>query len=159
MLYVIALGMAATNGRPLRWVLVISWIALLDAILTACGPRPGDSVGAVSLEYVGVSGPSVLFDLKNGSAKKISFRGTYSMLKGADPWDSQIVCRTPNDTTGYEHPIALQSSIPANIVISPGDQMRLRIGNEIAAGDKGARCRLRLKLEDRTVLESTEFMP
>jgi RHS repeat-associated protein len=118
-----------------------------------------DKSGAVSLEYVGVSGPSVLFDLKNGSAKKISFRGTYSMLKGADPWDSQIVCRTPNDTTGYEHPIALQNSIPASIIISPGDQMRLRIGNEIAAGDKGARCRLRLKLEDRTVLESTEFVP
>jgi hypothetical protein len=157
MLKVKVLGTAAKDGRTLRWVLAIGWFAVAEMALTACGPRQVHSAGVVSLEYAGISGPDVIFQLKNESSKKISFRGTSSILEGADPWDTQIVCHDANGTTGYDHPIALVDRKPASINVSPGDQMRLRIGNEIAAGAKGSHCHLRLKLEDSTVVESSEF--
>jgi hypothetical protein len=159
MLQVTVLCLAAKCGRTLRWALAVSWFTTVATALTACGPRQTHTAGVVSLEYVGISGSDVVFELKNGSSKKVSFRGTYSILKGADPWDTQIVCEAANGTTGYSHPIALEDRKPASISVSPGDQMRLRMWSQIAAVGKGAHCRLHFKLDDRTILESSEFMP
>lgn len=150
------LSMVAKDDRALRWVLAISSFVALTA-LTACGPRQVHSTDAATLEFAGISGSDVVFKLKNESSKTISFRGAHSILEGADPWDTQLVCHDANGTTGYDHPIALVDSKPASISVSPRDQMRLRIGNEIGAGAKGSHCRLRLKLEDQTVIESSEF--
>jgi hypothetical protein len=127
--------------------------------LAACGFGHVNSSGFVSLEYVRISASDIVFELKNGSSKKISFRGVYSTMNGADPWDSQVVCREMSGTSGYAHPIALDVNKPASINISSGGQMRLRIGNQITAVDKDARCHLRLKLGDGVVIESGEFPP
>jgi hypothetical protein len=125
--------------------------------LVACKPAEAPlPSGHISLVYVGILGSNVEFRLENGSSKTIRFRGLYTRPEGADPWDTQMVCRAANGTTGYNHPIAVVVGEPASVKVSAGKQMRLLIST---AGDKGAHCHLRLTLEDRTIVESSEFAP
>jgi hypothetical protein len=97
--------------------------------------------------------------LENGLSKTISFRGEYTRSKGADPWDTQVVCQAADGTTGYEHPIGVGVEKPVSIEVSPGERMRLLISSDFTVVSRGAHCRLRLTLEDQTTIYSSEFVP
>jgi hypothetical protein len=128
--------------------------------LLACKPAEAPlRSGHIGLEYVGILGSNVEFRLENGSSKTISFRGEFTRPAGADPWDTQIECAATNGATMYEHPIVLVVEDPVSIKVSPGEQMRLLLGIAITREGKGSLCRLRLKLQDRMIVESREFVP
>jgi len=128
-------------------------------MLMACKPRPEHLSGIASLEYTGVSAAGVEFVLKNGSPNKVNLRGEYVRHKSADPWDTQVDCRAPNGTTRYEHPVEVGADKPEIIQVSPREEIRLLIWTDFIVVSGGARCRLRLKLEDHTIIESGEFVP
>lgn len=140
-------------------VIKIGRLVVVGSALTACNPRPAHLSGIVTLEYGGLSAAGIEFVLKNGSSNKINFRGEYAKHKTADPWDTQVDCRAANGTTRYEHPVEVEADKPETIQVQPGSEARLLIWTDFIVASRGARCHLRLKLEDRTLVESGEFVP
>ena len=138
----------------------IGWCVTVGMSLVACKPAdaPPPS-GQIGLAYAGLSGSDAVFRLDNGSSQTIRFRGLRTIRAGADPWDTHIECEAPNGATMYEHPIALVVDKPSRIEVSPGEQMRLVIGIQTSGEDKGAHCRLHLKLEDGSIVTSNDFAP
>jgi hypothetical protein len=132
---------------------------IVGSTLAACEPRTESLSGVVSLEYAGASAAGVAFVLKNGSSEKVSFRGEYRQNMIADPWDTRVDCRATNGTTRYEHPVEVGADKPEIIQLSPREKIRLLIWTDFMAERRGARCRLRLELEDHTIVESGEFVP
>lgn len=138
----------------------IGWCMTVGMTLVACKPAdaPPPS-GQIGLAYGGRSGSDAVFRLENGSSQTIRFRGLRTIRASADPWDTHIECESAHNADMYEHPIALVVDKPSRIEVSPGEQMRLVIGIQISGEDKGAHCRLHLRLEDGSIVTSSEFTP
>jgi hypothetical protein len=139
--------------------LSIGWLATVISVLSAC--TPSDSVplsGSVSLEYVGTSHSdgAVDFALANGSSRSIYFRGN------PEPRGATMSCIRPEDAEGFMQAIADPPATEETVKVSPGRRLRtslfvIRLPPDFKNGHR--RCRLRLTLENGTVVESPEFTP
>lgn len=134
--------------------------------LVACRPAATVALtGHVTLDYSGQSESSMLFSLKNGSHRDISVVGDSAFL------GETTLSRGYSISCDQEHGVTLVlpplvdgwyswwDSGPADIDVSPGEQLRLAISTFYFQPFKGGRCRLRLDFEDGSMVESGEFVP
>jgi hypothetical protein len=135
-------------------------IALSLSNLIACGDK--SSVAVPELRYVSVSEKGIELDLENGSALVIQFRGVVTDPQSAEVWsdDSAIECEAANVPGWSENPFAVSDGgRPDTVEIKPLQRIRLLVPNPMPLRFKGGRCRVSIKLLDRTVIKTAEFRP
>lgn len=137
------------------------FLVFLTAIV-ACGSR-ADLVpsGTISLEYVETSGERAVFQLENRSTQSLYFRGRSTPLTGVAPLAgavSTLQCK-PAEAGAWVVEGKIEEGGPETIHVAPGQRQRLSVQAAFAQQYKGGRCRLRLRLEGGTFIESRTFTP
>lgn len=142
----------------------MKWIAGALALLTACDPVPKLPVtGDINLLYQRASNGDVHFQLRNQSAKDITFRGVRTKPGEANPWDLVWECKeTVNEDGWMPGAFALRDGDFEIIKILSGEQVDLFVGFGFPAFQqqsyKEGLCRLDLYLLDpRTTIYSDAF--
>lgn len=140
---------------------VLVFIAIAP-ILGACNPTAEHpSTGAVTLEFISSSRSDIRFQLINNTTQVISFRGTQTRSLSASPWDTVMQCKADQSDVWIEGPYSLVDGGPQEVSISPGDQVELVVTSqfqrEFVERNRGGRCRMTLRLQDGSFVESSEF--
>jgi len=152
--------MCRPNACGSVWARTFCVIAAIGIALVACKPTAKVPLsGRVSLEYSSTSESNILFSLANGSSQPIGFRGWSAVLTDTTPIYSGE-CDDPRRavSTTIVGP-ARDRSRPKIVEVSPGMLLRLAIPSDDFRQYKGSRCRLTLRLEDGSMVQSTEFNP
>jgi hypothetical protein len=130
--------------------------------LAACGSsanRPPS--GTISLEYIETSGGRAVFQLENHSTQSLYFRGHSTPLTGAAPLAgavSTLECR-PVDSWAWITEGKIEEGGPETVQVAPGQRQHLDVQAAFLQQHKDGRCRLRLRLEGDTFIESKSFAP
>lgn len=138
---------------------------LLCACLAVAGCNPSTQsidAGPVSLKFGGLAESGYQFDLANGSSNPIGFHGRTKLFSNPSPALSEyaISCQFAShaDMGGYaiEH-----GQKPALLEVPPRKKMRLFIADNGTIKPWGGqkRCKVYLRLDDGSTLESDEFTP
>jgi hypothetical protein len=151
-------------GSDFSVMRAISLVIIVVGVMAgACKPgAPNVTTGQITLRYADRSKSAVLFELENGTFKTIAVRGDRTFWSGAIPWDTAMLCIAPHSRTSEETSMALSDGFPKIIEVSSGNRLRLRVEGEnfqFAAKHEGWSCRLRLRLQSGTVIESEQFEP
>jgi hypothetical protein len=139
-------------------------VLVIGIALSACqsSERPLLN-GRVSLEYNATAGSSTNFELVNGSAQTISFRGWDHFLTATEPMDREWLCRSAESAYPADAPMGLRDGPYTIIEVAPGKRKRLDVKSDEPNKYKHGRCRLRLWLwkgtTEGTIVESSEFEP
>ena len=133
----------------MRWVMMVCLFMAVGMTLAACKPSnyPPPS-GKVSLEFVAMSGSDAEFRLGNGTSRTIGLIGARSLVAGFDFW---ITCNNMLlNTLPSEQGWGERATVP------PGESIRVVFRGEF---EKGGRCHVRLRLQDGSDIDSSEFQP
>jgi hypothetical protein len=121
--------------------------------------------GQVTLEHMGASGSSRVFLLKNGSSQRLTFRGFSPMLSDVEPVGYDVSCNLSAGSSvaalaplvdGWYSPFSPREK---TIEVEPAEQLRVAVYSEFFGPYKGNRCRLSLWLNDRSSVETGQFIP
>ncbi len=139
-------------------------VLVIGIALSACQPLARLPLsGHVNLEYNATAGSRTSFELVNGSAQTISFRGWNRFLKGTEPMDREWLCRSVESAYPADAPMGLRDGPYTVIEVAAGERKRLDVTSDEPSEYKHGRCRLRLWLwkgtTKGTVVESNEFEP
>ena len=149
--------MIATTSR-----LTVCVLAMLGVAQVACKPTgtPAAS-GGIVLEHVSTSESDIVFVLINGSDRTIRVRGGRTLTLAVRPWpgDTGVDCTSDSPFRMEEEPIGFAYGNPGSVEVAPGERVRLKIATELPHRHVGGHCRLKLILQDGTVVGPTEFQP
>jgi hypothetical protein len=144
-------------------LLVVCSVLVVALALVAC--RPAAEVpqsGRVSLEYSSTSERDYLFSLANGTSQPVTFRGWSAMFESTTPSPEVYSswCYSSQSSSGVlVGPAFVDGGSPPQLIeVSPGEQLRLAIRSDFHQF-RGSRCRLSLRLEDGSMVESGDFKP
>lgn len=143
-----------------RVVAAFSCVAI--ATLVACKPTDSHLLsGDISLEYLRSSKSDVTFRLINGTGRTIYLRGSHLLSLAIEPWagDTGLECEAVPYAGSEEEPIGFGEGTPAIFKISPGETIRLVVPTGLPQRFKGGRCRLKVRLQDGTIVGPSEFQP
>jgi hypothetical protein len=144
----------------------LTWVPVVGSLLLACHPvghvaQPGE----IALTYDNASQSELFFILENRSAQAIHVRGTKNISADVAPVDIAIFCAGGKsqsyDDSGFPLVDSAGTPLP-KIPIAAGEQVHLQIGGayyNAAAAHRGGSCSVRLRLQDRTEIESKQFKP
>lgn len=137
-------------------------VLVIGMVLSACQSSESQLLnGRVSLEYSATAGSSTSFELVNGSAQSISFRGWSHFLTATEPMDREWLCRSADSPYPADAPMGLRDGPYTVIEVAPGERKRLDVRSDEPSKYKHGRCQLRLWLwkgtTEGTVVQSNEF--
>jgi hypothetical protein len=145
---------------PLMKAISRSWLIVFLLAASGCeSPEKLPLTGRVSLQLVRVSPSGIYFRLLNQSKEAVSFRGVVDKSLGANPWGTLMECKSPGSDAWQEGPYALIDGTPQIVAVRSGEQVDLVIHDNLVEQYKGGRCRLSLRFESGTFIESDEFNP
>jgi hypothetical protein len=153
--------------RPLRTICLLctrttGLLLVCSTMLATCGsPANLPPSGTVSLEYIETSGDRAVFQLENHSTQTLYFRGHSTPLTGVAPLAgaaSTLECR-PVESWAWVAEGKIQEGGPETVRVAPGQRQRLNVEATFVQQHKAGRCRLRLRLEGDTFIESKSFTP
>jgi hypothetical protein len=141
-------------------LLTVCWCITIVAGLTACERQESDPLsGEISLQYTDSSKSNVSFSLRNGTSRAIHIRGGRTLSLAIEAWDAGFECERIPHTVPEEEPIGLSEGRPTIFKVSPGERARLVVATTLPQRYKGGLCRLKLMLQDGTVVGPFEFRP
>jgi hypothetical protein len=141
------------------------WPVLVGAgALVACNREEGvvARTGEIALKYESLSRRAAIFVLENGTTQAVAVRADHTFWGRTIPWDTAMVCTAAHSTREDETSMALSDGFPKIVSLPPGNRMQLRVeGDDVsfAVGHKGGSCRLRLRLQNGSTIESVQFEP
>jgi hypothetical protein len=144
----------------------LTLVPVVGLFLLACHPAENVAQpGEIALAYDHASQSELFFILENRSAQAIHLRGTQEISADVTPVDIAISCSGGKsqsyDDSGFPLVDSAGTPLPS-IPIAAGEQVDLQIGgayyNAAAAHRRGS-CSVRLRLQDRTEIESKQFKP
>lgn len=159
----ISVARLSTRTDKHWWRLVGALVVAL--VLGSCKPARVPLTGQAALEIIGPSGSSRIFLLKNGSSRRLTFRGFSPMLSDVEPVGYNLSCQlASNEAVTSLAPIADYAYSPfspreTTIAVDPGEQLRVAISSEFFERYKGKRCRFSLWFEDSSEIRTQEFVP
>jgi hypothetical protein len=127
--------------------------------LAACGGST-ESIGAgpTRLKFSGRSNSEFRFELENGSADTIRFRGWPRSLSIPMPALSAFATSCHSDSSGDINGFSIeQGRQPPLIEVPSKTRIHFAIAKNSFATLRGTQCQLRLKLDDGSNLDSDEF--
>jgi hypothetical protein len=142
----------------------LTLVPVVGLFLLACHPvehvaQPGE----IALAYDHASQSELFFILENRSAQAIHVRGAKGISADVAPVDIAIMCsggRSQSyDDSGFPLVDSAETPLPY-LAVAAGEQVRVRIGGayyNAAAAHRGGSCSVRLRLQDRTEIESEQF--
>jgi hypothetical protein len=148
----------------------LCWLLAIAIILAACEPKSAaepasvqgsesDAEGAVVFELIQAQEAEGQFRLANRASQKISFRGSQASAEGVQPVDAHLKCKTAGSDQWDEGPRPMGDSAASTFELAPGDQEVLIVLWEPGLTEHyaGGSCRVDLRLQDGSIIESGEF--
>jgi hypothetical protein len=117
--------------------------------------------GDIEFEFVRASNEQHLFRLSNQTSQPIAFRSGEETPDGVHPLDAQLMCKSSGSDQWEEGPRPMGDSGTSNVEVPPGSEETLIVLSEpgLAEAYAGGACRVDLRLQDGSVIESGEFLP
>lgn len=144
------------------------WLPIFLALLVGCDSKPdaapspqtkaGMSEGA-ELEFVRALESEGQFNLVNHGSEPISFRSMNESANGFQSADARLECKTADSDQWEEGPRAMGDGDTRVVEVAPGSPETLIVEWEPGLADyyAGGQCRVDLRLQDGSVIESGEF--
>ena len=148
------------GGIAVKSVLTTCCCVAIGSTLTGCERKESLPLsGEISLRYTHSSKSDVSFSLQNGTNRAIYIRGGRTLSLAIEAWDAGFECERIPHTVPEEEPIGFSEGRSSVVKVSPGQQARLVIPATLPQQYKGGLCRLKLMLQDGTVIGPFEFRP
>jgi hypothetical protein len=139
------------------WPLIVCMLSTAAYSASASGPPSG----FIRMKYVQVSGSSVVFRIENLSTQSIYFRGANNSSGNAVPLlgIARMECRKLGAGTYNWDEYIIGEGGPETVEIAPGKQRLVEVDATFALQHKGGGCRVQLRLEGGTFIQSNFFEP
>ena len=147
------------RSEPLTGMLFSIATALALLHLSACSSSAEKLFsGQAELRFMRSSPTGLQLELRNGSNRAISFRGTLGS-SAADPWNTLMECKESDSDEWLEEPYGLVDGEDRKVEVLPGESVLLEISDDFASRYKGGVCHVSLRLFGGIFIKSNDFRP
>jgi len=127
----------------------------------ACRPATTAKDGRVHIQFIAAMATEIHLRIQNGSPQPILLRGFRSSSGRIELWpdDLAVECRSSSAAVSIEEPFSISHDAvhPESISVASSDNLDLVVRKPMPADSKGTTCKVRLRLGNGSVIESTEF--
>jgi hypothetical protein len=89
--------------------------------------QPPIPAGQITLRYLGATDSTASFSLENGTSNTIYVHGKRSLWREAIPYDTEMVCRSVNNSLSEVQPFPHRGDASSIIEVPAVDRLRIGI--------------------------------